>query len=127
MSVTIEQPGESATDEQIRQLVARGFRFIVPRGDNNGEPAALVGVRAHGDVIDIVHLRAEDDVVASRMPSAENMWAPTKVFWQQTGSASEVLAKLLALPDDCTSHLVVATSSDVLGIAPPRHPVAHSA
>jgi hypothetical protein len=125
MSVTVEQSGESDTDEQIRQLVARGFRFIDPR-DDNGEVVALVAVRAHDDVIDIVHLRAEDDVVASRMPSTENVWAPTKVFWQQTGSASEVLGKLLALSDDRTSHLVIATSSDVLGLGPSRHP-AHSA
>lgn len=93
-------PGEAtSTDVQLRALVARGFRFIDPR-DDNGDILAVVGVRAHRDVLDVVRLNSEDDAVAARMPSDEDVLAPRRVFWQETGSAYHVLAAMLALPDD---------------------------
>ena len=86
--------------DQLRNLVARGFRFIHPRTDQ-GELVAVVGVRAHHQVVDVVEVRTETDVVATRMPAnEENVLAPTDVLWQTTGLASTVLAELLTLPDD---------------------------
>lgn len=86
-------------DARLRELVARGFQFIPPR-DADGEVVALIGVRGHDDVIDVVQICSEDDVVATRMPSdEEDVFAPSTVTWQTMGPAADVLADLLALPD----------------------------
>jgi hypothetical protein len=86
--------------DQLRNLVARGFKFIHPR-TGEGQLVAVVGVRAHHQVVDVVEVRTETDVVATRMPAdEENVLAPTDVLWQTTGQASTVLAELLTLPDD---------------------------
>jgi hypothetical protein len=91
----------SSTEDQILKLRARGFYFIDPR-DEGGEVVAVVGVRAHDNVIDVVRLHSEDEAIASRMPSSENILSPTKVFWSQMGPVNEVLGEMLALPDDRT-------------------------
>ncbi|MCT2588081.1 hypothetical protein [Actinophytocola gossypii] len=101
------RPGATSTDDQLRALVARGFRFVDPR-DEHGDVVAVVGVRAHHDVVDVVQLNDEDDVVASRMPADQDVMAPRRVFWQETGPAHEVLAKLLDLPDDRLGGIVLA-------------------
>lgn len=102
MAVTKPTNGSTpGTEDQLRRLVARGFRFIDPR-DDDGEVVAVVGVRAHDNVIDVVRLHGEDDAVASRMPGDANVLAPTTVFWRHAGPAGEVLDQLLALPDDRT-------------------------
>ncbi|MGH3758069.1 hypothetical protein [Actinophytocola sp.] len=91
----------ASTDAQLRALVARGFRFIDPR-DDNGDVLAVVGVRAHHNIVDVVRLHGEDEVVAARMPPDQDVLAPRQVFWREVGPASEVLAAMLALPDDHT-------------------------
>lgn len=92
----------SDADTLLRELVARGFQFMHPR-DEQGEILAVVGVRAHDNVIDAVRLQDEDDVIATRMPGdEENVFAPTRVSWQSTGAVCEVLDELLNLPDDRT-------------------------
>lgn len=90
----------STTEDQLRALVSRGFRFLHPR-DSGGDVLAVVGVRAHHNVVDVMCLHGERDAKAMRMPSNEkDVLAPTVVLWQATGSADTVLADLLALPDD---------------------------
>ena len=89
----------TSTDAQLRALVARGFRFIDPR-DENGDVVAVVGVRAHHNVVDVVQLHAEDDAEATRIPPNQDVLAPRKVFWRETGPAHEVLGAMLELPDD---------------------------
>lgn len=92
--------GEPAEiEDQLRTLVGRGFQFLDPR-DDDGEVVAVVGVRAHDNVIDVVRLHAEDDVVASRLPADADILAPETVYWERVGAASDVLGQLLALPDD---------------------------
>lgn len=99
----------TSTDAQLRALVARGFRFMDPR-DENGEVVAVVGVRAHHDVVDVVQLHSEDEVVAARMPTNQDVLAPRHVFWREVGPAQEVLSAMLALPDDRTpGSLLVPT------------------
>jgi hypothetical protein len=88
-----------STEYLLRALVARGFQFLDPR-DDTGEIVAVVGVRAHHDVIDVIQLFDEDDAVGSRIPSNEDVLAPRRVLWQQRGTARDVLAVLLDLPDD---------------------------
>ncbi|GAA3847206.1 hypothetical protein GCM10022243_11630 [Saccharothrix violaceirubra] len=91
------------TTSQLRQLIARGFRFLHPR-DARGELAAVVGVRAHHAVIDVVRLHTEDDVVATRMPADEaNVLEPSRFSWRRRGPATSVLEELLDLPDDRTA------------------------
>lgn len=81
-------------------LIDRGYRFIHPC-DDGGHVVAVVGIRAHGSVIDIIRLNAEDDAVASRVPGDEaDILAPGKVLWRCRGNAHEVLDELLALADD---------------------------
>jgi hypothetical protein len=89
----------SGVDTQLRALVARGFRFVDPR-DEHGEVLAVVGVRAHDDVVDVVELHGEDNAVATRMPADQDILAPRRVHWREQGPASVVLAKLLCLADD---------------------------
>jgi hypothetical protein len=104
---------EFHTETRLRALIARGFRFLHPR-DAHGETLAVVGVRVHHDVVDVVHLAAEDAVVAMRMPSCEtDLLAPSRTWWRSAGSVCEVLDELLRLPDDRTpaaaGHLVHTT------------------
>lgn len=89
----------TSTDAQLRALVVRGFRFIDPR-DENGDVVAVVGVRAHHNVVDVVQLHGEDDVVAARMPTDQDVLAPRHVYWREVGPAHDVLSAMLALPDD---------------------------
>jgi hypothetical protein len=103
MSTIAERADESSgsTEDQLIALRTRGFQFIDPR-DAGGEVVALVGVRAHDNVLDVVRLHGEDHAIASRMPCDEDIMAPTKVFWQHEGPAYDVLGSLLNLPDDRT-------------------------
>jgi hypothetical protein len=94
-----------SVDVQLRALVARGFRFVDPR-DEHGEVLAVVGVRAHDDVVDVIELHGEDNAVATRMPPDQDILAPRRVFWREQGPASGVLAKLLFLPDDQTPGML---------------------
>jgi hypothetical protein len=89
----------SSVDAQLRALVNRGFRFVDPR-DEHGDVMAVVGVRAHGDVIDVVEILGEDEAVATRMPPDQDVLAPRRVHWREQGPASVVLARLLLLADD---------------------------
>jgi hypothetical protein len=93
--------GTAATsvDAQLRALVSRGFRFVDPR-DEHGDVVAVVGVRAHDGVIDVVEIHGEDDTVATRMPSGQDVLAPRRIYWREQGPASVVLAKMLYLADD---------------------------
>ncbi|SES14831.1 hypothetical protein SAMN05216188_12356 [Lentzea xinjiangensis] len=85
---------------RLNALILRGFQFLYPR-DHRGELAAVVGVRAHDNVIDIVRLHDENDAIATRMPADEvNVLVPTRYSWQRTGPACRVIEELLELPDD---------------------------
>ncbi|SDX21485.1 hypothetical protein SAMN05421504_102686 [Amycolatopsis xylanica] len=84
----------------LRRLVARGYQFMHPR-NSRGEVLAIVGIRAHDNVVDVVRLDDEDDVIAMRMPGdEENVLEPSKVLWQSAGTVATVLTEVLALPED---------------------------
>jgi hypothetical protein len=90
-------------ETRLMDLIGRGYRFIHPR-DEDGAVIAVVGVRPHGCVIDILRLDAENDATALRVPADEkDILAPRKALWQCRGPACEVLDELLALPDDSRS------------------------
>lgn len=111
MSTVAERGGGSvgsSTEDRILELRARGFYFIDPR-DEGGEVVAVVGVRAHHNVIDVVRLHGENEAIASRVPFDEDIMSPTRVFWRHDGSANEVLDKMLALPDDRTPGSLALT------------------
>lgn len=87
-------------DDQLRALLARGFQFVHPTG-RSGELVAIVGVRVHHEMTDVVCLRGEGEAKAARMPCDEaDIFAPKRIVWQTTGGADTVLTGLLALPDD---------------------------
>jgi len=88
----------ASVDAQLRALVNRGFRFVDPR-DEHGDVMAVVGVRAHDDVIDVIEILGEDEAVATRMPPDQDVLAPRRVYWREQGPASVVLARLLLLAD----------------------------
>ncbi|MFI6029330.1 hypothetical protein [Amycolatopsis magusensis] len=89
----------SDTETGLRRLIDRGYQFVHPRSPE-GEVLAVVGIRAHEDVIDVVQLHAEDDVIATRMPGGEpDILAPRTTLWQVSGSAPTVIDQLLALPE----------------------------
>lgn len=104
------EPAASTTDSLLHELIARGFQFLHPcNGD--GEVVAIVGVRAHHDVVDVLRLHSEDEAIATRIPGdEENILEPSRMSWQSTGAAQQVLRELLALPDERTP-----------GMAAPQH------
>ncbi|GAA4614759.1 hypothetical protein [Saccharopolyspora hordei] len=96
---------EDPSSARLRQLVARGFRLMPPVRDADGELLALIYVRPHGDIVDVVELRGEDDVRAARVLQEQSpTTAEAKTEWHAVGRACEVLDQVLALPD----RLVVA-------------------
>jgi hypothetical protein len=100
-----DQPGSSPDvddlDEQLRALMARGFSFAHPCLPGSDDIVAVVGVRAHHDVIDIVQLLGEHNADAARIPSDEpNVLFPRRVMWRATGPAHEVLKRILDLDDN---------------------------
>lgn len=99
-----------SVDAQLRALVRRGFQFVDPR-DDNGDVLAVVGVRAHDDVIDVIELHGEDNTVATRMPPDQNVLAPRQIYWREQGPASEVMAKLLFLADDHVPGVLIIPRS----------------
>ncbi|RSM79523.1 hypothetical protein DMH04_31605 [Kibdelosporangium aridum] len=87
------------TEDRLRQLIARGFKFVHPR-DESGAITAIVGVRPHDNVIDVVQLRTEDDAIALRMAGdTKDVLAPEAHSWRAEGPAPRVLDELLSLPD----------------------------
>ncbi|GLZ43334.1 DUF397 domain-containing protein [Actinokineospora sp. NBRC 105648] len=101
-----------AAEAYLRQLVSRGFEFLHPR-DASGEIAAVVGVRAHHNVIDVVRLHAEDNVIASRVPlDTDDVLNPSVVLWQRIGAVHEVLRQMIDLPDDRTPGVLGRLGAD---------------
>jgi hypothetical protein len=100
MTWSAEAPNDAdTTQDRLQQLIDRGFRFIHPR-DSHGEMLAVLGVRAHDNVIDVVRLHAEDEAVAARLPGDErDVLDPSAVLWRTDGEADDVLGDLLCLPD----------------------------
>ncbi|MER7014089.1 hypothetical protein ABT324_21930 [Saccharopolyspora sp. NPDC000359] len=83
----------------LQALVARDFQFAHPR-DADGGLVAVVGIRVHRGVFDIVQLFGENDADAARVPGDEpDVLFPSKVLWRTNGSAREVINELLALGD----------------------------
>ena len=99
-----------SVDAQLRALVRRGFQFVDPR-DDNGDVLAVVGVRAHDDVIDVIELHGEDNTVATRMPHDQDVLAPRRIYWREQGPASVVMAKLLFLADDHVPGALIIPAS----------------
>lgn len=81
----------------LQALIARDFHFAHPR-DSNGTLIAVVGIRVHHGVIDIVQLYGEDDADAARIPGDEpDVLFPKTVLWRTTGQATDVIEAALAL------------------------------
>lgn len=86
-------------EQGLQELIDRGYQFVHPT-DGSGEVQAVVGVRVHDNVVDVVRLNAEDDVEAARLPGGEqNIFAPATTLWRSRGEASQVLGEVLALPE----------------------------
>lgn len=84
----------------LHQLIGAGYRFVHPR-DAAGDVVAVVGVRAHGNVVDVVRIDDVDDVTATRVPGDEqDVLDPADALWQETGRVDEVVSSLLTLADD---------------------------
>ena len=90
---------ETEITDGLQALIARDFQFTHPR-DTNGSLIAVVGIRVHHGVIDIVQLYGEHDADAARIPGEEpDVLFPRTVLWRTTGSAREVVNATLALGD----------------------------
>ncbi|GAA4835048.1 hypothetical protein [Saccharopolyspora rosea] len=83
----------------LQTLVARDFQFAHPR-DAAGALVAVVGIRVHHGVFDIIQLFGENDADAARVPGDEvDVLCPSRVLWRTTGPARDVIQELLALRD----------------------------
>ncbi|PWV81937.1 hypothetical protein SAMN05421630_106171 [Prauserella marina] len=90
----------TTVEDVLGRLIKQGYRFVHPR-NADGEIVTIVGVRAHGDVIDVVRLDAEDDVTAMRMPGDEaDVLEPKRVLWRRSGAMDSVVGDLLELSDE---------------------------
>ncbi|GAA4539020.1 hypothetical protein [Amycolatopsis samaneae] len=84
----------------LQELISRGYQFV-HQSDERGEVSAVVGVRVHDQVVDVVRLNSEDDVEATRMPGGEeNIFEPERWLWRSRGEGARVLTEVLALPDE---------------------------
>jgi hypothetical protein len=84
---------------RLQVMRALNFEFATDQAPD-GSIEALVGVRVHGGVIDIVELYGEDEATATRLPDSEpNIMLARTVLWHTRGTAYEVIDALLALPD----------------------------
>lgn len=91
---------QADAETALNSLIAGGYRFVHPC-DAEGDIVAVVGVRAHDTVVDVVRIDGEDDATATRMPGdAEDVLEPSKALWQRTGHVGEVVAAVLALADE---------------------------
>ncbi|MEV6873846.1 hypothetical protein [Amycolatopsis sp. NPDC051128] len=101
MSSAEDIPTVFDIDTGLQELMARGYQFVHP-ADERGEVLAVVGVRVHDDVVDVVRLNAEDDAVATRIPGTEeNIFEPERWLWRCCGEGVQVLSEILSLPDAC--------------------------
>lgn len=91
---------ELTVEAVLGNLMARGYRFVHPR-DADGEIVTVVGIRAHGEVIDVIRLDGEDDVTAMRMPGDEDdVLRPSTILWASSGAMHSVVGELLSLGED---------------------------
>lgn len=101
----------------LQALIARDFHFAHPR-DSQGGLIAVVGIRAHHGVIDIVQLYGENDADAARVPGDEpDVLFPRTVLWRTTGAADEVISAML----DLESPVVEEISQQPKGCWVPTH------
>jgi hypothetical protein len=85
--------------DKLRELMARGYRFVHPR-NTHGHVVAVTGVRAHHDVIDVFQLYGEHAANAARMPRSEpDIMSPRCVLWRSSGSPDAVIDDLLKLAE----------------------------
>ncbi|GDY32882.1 hypothetical protein [Gandjariella thermophila] len=121
--MTSSSEDSGAVEALLRTLIARGFRFLHPR-DASGELLAVVGVRAHHNVVDVVWLHGEDAAHAVRMPADEaNVLDPHTVLWRTRGAAHGVLDDLVSLDDHVpgvTAHQVGAATGCWVPVRPGR-------
>jgi len=96
----------NTTDDALRALVSRGFRYVRAPGYENerfGVDFTLLYIFAWREAfIDAVHVRAEDDATAVRARSDGGSPAPFGVdnlVWAAEGSLIETVVELLALPE----------------------------
>ncbi|MEV0084309.1 MULTISPECIES: hypothetical protein [Saccharopolyspora] len=100
MTSSVEVEDQDASSIRLRKLVARGFRLMPPVRDTDGELMALIYVRPHADIVDVVELRGEDDVRAARVSrGADFRDDRAEAQWRTAGSACDVLDQVLALPE----------------------------
>ena len=84
--------------QRLQALRAQNFRFATNR-DTTGMVVALIGVRVHHGVIDIIAVYGEHDADATRIPDHEvDILFPRTTLWRTTGSANHVIDNLLSLP-----------------------------
>ncbi|ACU98733.1 hypothetical protein [Saccharomonospora viridis] len=109
-----EETEKARVEDVLGRLIERGYKFVHPR-DAAGEIVAVVGVRVHGNVVDVVRLDAEDEVTAIRMPEGEqDVLSPTTVLWRKDGAMCEVVDALLELPDASESLQTQRSGGDVI-------------
>ena len=91
---------DASVESRLLDLIDRGFQFVHPR-DDDGSVVSVVGIRAHGTVVDVLQINAEDDVTAFRVSGDEqDIFNPRRTLWRRRGVAREVLDELLTLADD---------------------------
>jgi hypothetical protein len=72
----------------LQALVARDFQFTHPR-DASGSLVAVVGIRVHHGVFDILQLFGENDADAARIPADEpDVLFPSRVLWRTAPGGS---------------------------------------
>ena len=103
----------------LHTLASHGFQFAHPH-DGQGRLIAVVGIRVHHEVIDIVQLYGDHDAEAARIPGEEpDILFPRTVLWRTTGTAQEVIDAAIATAQRKRSRKP-ANSPDI-SLAPTTH------
>lgn len=88
----------AAVDDLLAAVARDGFTLRYCNGSE--APTLMVGTYDWGAYIDLVVIRAIDDVVTARIPTAqvEDVFAPKVMVWLYQGDAEPALKALLDLP-----------------------------
>lgn len=90
--------GVPEVDELLAAVTRDGFTLRYCNGPR--EPTLIVGTYEWGSWLDIVVIRAIDDVISARIPvtAGTDVFAPDTIVWAYVGDAEHALRALLELP-----------------------------
>ncbi|GAA4850205.1 hypothetical protein GCM10025787_36480 [Saccharopolyspora rosea] len=97
-SADLSDLGVPEVDALLVAVTRDGFTLRYCNGPR--EPTLIVGTYEWGSWLDILVIRAVDDVISARIPvtASTDVFAPDTIVWAYVGDAEHALRALLELP-----------------------------